>query len=139
MHFSLMWSYFEAEALHTRGSSRAVAAWIRRLNAEGKLETAAFSNALNYFKNRYYSAGSFTRYFNSLNLRPCDNPELVRAVLSGDNTDPVDAVVVLFIVIYRFRNNYFHGSKWAYHLQGQIKNFRVASDSLMAAMDMWRP
>jgi hypothetical protein len=139
MHFSLLWSYFEAEALHTNGSSNAIAAWVRDLNAQGTLNTAAFSAALGYFKNRYYSQGSFTHHFHSLNLRPSDSPDLVRAVLSGANLDPVDSVVVLFIVIYRFRNNYFHGPKWAYHLQDQLNNFSVANDSLMIAMDMWRP
>ena len=139
MHFSLLWSYFEAEALHTNGSSNAVAAWIRNLSAHGKLDTAAFSTALDYFKSRYFSAGSFTHHFDSLNLRANDSPELVRAVLSGNNPDPVDSVVALFIVIYRFRNNYFHGPKWAYNLQDQLSNFNVANDSLMIAMDMWRP
>jgi len=139
MHFSLLWSYFEAEALHTNGSSNAIATWVRDLNAQGRLNTAAFSAALDYFKNRYYSEGDFTHHFHSLNLRPGDSPDLVRAVLSGANLDPVDSVVVLFIIIYRFRNNYFHGPKWAYHLQDQLSNFSVANDSLMIAMDMWRP
>lgn len=138
MHFSLLWSYFEAEALHTNGSSNAVAAWIRNLNAQGRLNAAAFSAALDYFKNRYFSQGDFTHHFQSLNLRPNDSPDLVKAVLSGVNPDPVESVVVLFIVIYRFRNNYFHGPKWAYHLQDQLNNFNMANDSLMSAMDMWR-
>lgn len=139
MHFSLLWSYFEAEALQENGSSSAVATWIRGLDAQGRLDPSAFSKALDYIKNRYYSQGDFTPHFHSLNFRTNDSPDLVKAVLSGTSPDPVDSVVVLFIIIYRFRNNYFHGPKWTYHLQDQLNNFNVANDSLMIAMDMWRP
>lgn len=139
MHFSLLWSFCEAEALHTNGSSNAVAAWIRDLSAHRNLDPAAFSPALDYFKSRYFSQGNFTHHFDSLNLRPNDSLDLVRAMLSGNNPDPVDSVVALFIVIYRFRSNYSHGPKWAYNLQDQLSNFNVANDSLMIAMDMWRP
>src|SRR5690606_37402507 len=104
----------------------------------GKLDPAAFSQTLDYFKDRYFQGGHFTHHFDSLKLRGNDSPDLVRAVLSGNNVDPVDSVVVLFIIIYRFRNNYFHGPKWAYNLQGQLRNFTVASNSLMTAMDMSR-
>lgn len=138
MHFSLLWSYFEAEALNANGSSNAVAAWVRNLHEQGKLDSAAFSPALDYFKDRYFQGGHFTNYFDGLHLRANDSPDLVRAVLSGNNLDPVDSVVVLFIIIYRFRNNYFHGLKWAYNLQVQLRNFTVANDSLIAVMDMWR-
>ncbi|HET7634986.1 MAG TPA: hypothetical protein VFK51_09670 [Burkholderiales bacterium] len=136
MHFSLLWSYFEAEALHANGSSYAVTAWIRDLHQQGKLDPAAFYPALNYFKKRYFEDGRFTHHFNSLNIRNNDSPAMVKAVLSGNNRDPVDSVIALFIIIYRFRNNYFHGSKWAYNLRGQLCNFTVANESLMRAMDM---
>ncbi|MEZ0472892.1 hypothetical protein [Luteimonas salinilitoris] len=138
MHFSLLWSYFEAEALHANGSSNAVTAWVRELHRQGKLNPATFSPAIGYFKDRYFQGGHYTHRFDSLHLRANDSPDLVKAVLSGDNHDPVDSIVALFIIIYRFRNNYFHGPKWAYNLQGQLRNFTVANDSLMAAMDAWR-
>jgi hypothetical protein len=138
MHFSLLWSYFEAEALHANGSSNAVANWIRSLHQVGKLDPREFSQAIDYFKNRYFQGGHFTHHFDRLNLRANDEPNLVKAVLSGNNLDPVESIVVLFIVIYRFRNNYFHGPKWAYSLQDQLGNFTFASNSLVAAMDMWR-
>lgn len=138
MHFSLLWSYFEAHALHATGSAHAVATWIRALHQQHKLAPATFSAALDYFKDRYFQGDSFTHHFDSLLLRENDSPELVRAVLSGNNRDPVDSVVALFIIIYRFRNNYFHGPKWAYNLRGQLRNFTAANDSLMAALDAWR-
>ena len=44
-------------------------------------------------------------------------------------------VAVILIVIYRFRNNLFHGVKWEYELRGQLDNFNHANQVLMAAYD----
>ena len=138
MHFSLLWSYFEAEALHANGSSNAIRLWVQDLHDRGKLDPDAFSSAINYLKDRYFKNGQFTDHFNNLNLRNNDGRDMIKAVLSGNNPDLVDSVASLFIIIYRFRNNYFHGSKWVYNLRGQGPNFTMANDSIMTAMDMWR-
>jgi hypothetical protein len=134
----LLWSFFEAEALGTKGSANAIEIWLRELEQHGKLNAAAFTPALTYFKDRYFSNGQLTHNFQSLNLRNNDNPALVTSVVSGQNLDPTDGVVALFIIIYRFRNNYFHGPKWAYHLHDQLANFTAANDSIMAVIDMSR-
>lgn len=136
MHFALLWSHFEATALNTDGSVAAIENWIRRLAAQGRLRPAVFDPFLAYFKQRYFAAGQFTHNFDSLNLRRPDRRPLVEAVLSGRNTDPVDSVVVLFIVVYRFRNNCFHGAKWAYQLKDQLQNFTAANSALMSVLEM---
>lgn len=139
MHFSLLWSYFEANALNTSGSARAIITWAQKLHSEGKLDAATFAQAIEYIKSRYFQGGEFTHHFHSLNLKSNDRPDLVRAVLSGVTEDPVDSVAALFIVIYRFRNNYFHGSKWSYSMREQFDNFTVANNSLMDAMNAYLP
>lgn len=138
MHFSLLWSYFEAEALGTNGSANVIETWLRGLSFHGKLKEDAFTPALTYFKDRYFSNSQLTNNFYSLALRRNDNPVLVKNVISGQNLDPTDGVVALFIIIYRFRNNYIHGRKWAYHLQDQLPNFHAANESIMAVIDMSR-
>lgn len=138
MHFSLLWSYFEAEALGTNGSSNRIETWLRSLYDCGKLDTERFACALTYFKERYFCNGQFTQSFHSLGLRENDKLDLVTNVISGRNVVPIDGVVALFIVIYRFRNNYFHGPKWAYHLQDQLTNFKSANESIMTIIDMSR-
>lgn len=138
MHFSLLWSYFEAEALNANGSASSIEYWLRDLDRRGKLNAAAFASALTYFKDRYFSNGLLTNNFHDLRLRPNDNPHLVTDVISGQDVDSTNGVVALFIVIYRFRNNYFHGPKWAYQLQDQLNNFTTANESIMAVIEMSR-
>jgi hypothetical protein len=138
MHFSLLWSCFEAEALQTSASASAIDRHVRDLARRGKLRPGEFAAAVDYFRDRYFRNGLFTARFQTLNLRPNDKPALVQDVLSGTNTDRVDCACALFVIVYRIRNNYFHGSKWAYELRDQLSNFRAANESLMKLMDMAR-
>jgi len=43
-------------------------------------------------------------------------------------------VAALLIVVYRLRNNLFHGEKWAYEMKDQRSNFEQANEVLMKAM-----
>ncbi|QXI42806.1 hypothetical protein HU734_021530 [Pseudomonas wayambapalatensis] len=135
-HFVLLWSLFEARALSTCGSSRAILALTHEWLAQGRLVSESFSESLLYFQQRYYSNGVETDYLSGLNLRSNDCRDLVYDVLKGDNTNPADCVAVLLIVVYRIRNNLFHGVKWAYGVQGQLNNFTHANATLMNALSI---
>jgi hypothetical protein len=55
-------------------------------------------------------------------------------VLEGTNNQSADSVAALLIVVYRLRNNLFHGEKWAYEMKDQRSNFEQANEVLMKAM-----
>ena len=135
-HFALLWSFFEARALSTKASSSAILALTHDWLAHNRLAIEPFSESLLYFQQRYYSNGVETSYLAGLNLRPNDRPELVHAVLKGNNSNPADCVAALLIVVYRLRNNFFHGAKWAYGIQGQLSNFNHANTTLMNALSI---
>jgi hypothetical protein len=135
MHFSLLWSFFEANALNTHGSSNRILALVHEWSSSGRLHPELFTKSLTNFRNRYFENGEFTHYFEGLHLRRNDSPELVRAVLSGENNDAADCVAAVLIIVFRFRNNLFHGTKWLYEIRGQLDNFNNANAILMAAME----
>jgi hypothetical protein len=135
-HFALLWSFFEAHALATRGSSHAILTLTHKWSSEGRLNAEIFSPSLKYFQQRYYLNSVATQHLSSLNLRSNDCPELVHAVLKLENTNPADCVAALLIVVYRLRNNLFHGAKWAYGIQGQLENFNNANAALMSALSI---
>lgn len=135
MHFSLLWSFFEAEALHTNASAKSILALVHEWASNGRLNKALFAPSLTYFCTRYFDQGSLTKHFGGLNLRRNDGPELVGAVLKGENKNDADNVAALLIVVFRLRNNLFHGVKWAYGIRGQLDNFTNANTALMAALE----
>jgi hypothetical protein len=136
MHFSFLWSLFENKVLKKNGSSKKILSVVHEWHAKNKLELTNFEEALHYFKQRYSQDDEQGKSrFQALYLRGNDNPELVKAVLSGEKDDPADQVSVLLIIVYRFRNNLFHGTKWDYELKGQKENFQHANRALMQALE----
>src|SRR5690606_20315246 len=90
---------------------------------------------LAYFRQRYFANGQFTHHFTHLNLRRPDQRDLIRSVLDGSNDDPRDRLLTVLMIVWRFRNNLFHGEKWAYKLQGQPQNFTHANAVLMRVLE----
>lgn len=138
-HFALLWSFFEARALSTRGSSHAILALTHEWSTQGRLVTEPFAESLLYFQQRYYANGAETHHLAGLGLRKNDCRDLVHAVLKGENANPADCIAALLIVVYRLRNNLFHGAKWAYGIQGQLDNFTHANSTLMHALSIFGP
>ena len=136
LHFTLLWGLFEHKLLECKGSSRKICGLVKKWEKRGILNFGKFTESLNHFKSRYYCNGELTGYFKGLNLRSNDEPALVENVVSGKNTCEADKISALFIIIYRLRNNLFHGEKWGYEIQGQLDNFIHANQALMTALEM---
>ncbi|WP_456816816.1 hypothetical protein [Bradyrhizobium sp. USDA 4520] len=102
----------------------------------GTLNAAILDPELSYFRQRYYADRDFTYHFDNLHLRGNrDREPLVRAVLDGsDNADQSRAATVL-IIVFRYRNNLFHGVKWQYKLEAQLGNFTAANNALMKVLE----
>jgi len=135
MHFSLLWSFFEAEVLNTNASANSILACIHGWDSTDRLRLELFTESLAYFQARYFQNGQLTKHFSDLSLRQNDNPALVGSVLKRENTNHADSVAALLIIVLRLRNNLFHGVKWAYGIHGQLDNFTNANAALIAAME----
>lgn len=135
-NFSLLWSLFEARCLDENVSSSAIQELVTHWAANDRFDPAIFREALAYFRERHFDNGEPTYHFDYLHLRRADKPDLVRAVLRGDDNDCMNCVTVVLIVVYRLRNNLFHGMKWAYGIRDQRGNFEQGSVALMAAMEI---
>ena len=133
-HFALLWSLYEGQVLGTFASAQAIFATVHEWAVQEKLASQQFAAELQYFQNRYFENGEPTEYFAGLHLRSNDRPAMVRTVLAGINNDPADCVAALLIVVYRLRNNLFHGVKWAYGIHGQLANFTHANTTLMCVL-----
>ena len=134
--FSFLWSLFEAKALNENGSASAIVASSARWARGGLLTTETFGKELAYFRNRYVANSQFTYHFDHLHLRANDAPRLVVKVLKGEDATPESIAAGVLIIVYRFRNNLFHGLKWAYELQGQFENFMHVNTALIRALEL---
>ncbi|MEN1522751.1 hypothetical protein AAIH38_34860, partial [Pseudomonas aeruginosa] len=105
---------FEAQIMGNSARADRIRERVDAWAADGTLEAGIYDAELAYFRNRYFADGALTYHFPYLNLRPSDHPGLVQAVIEGANNDPRDRMLGLLMIVWRLRNNLFHGAKWAY-------------------------
>ncbi|MEL7593011.1 hypothetical protein ACEUC8_03265 [Aeromonas veronii] len=133
--FALLWTLFEAQVLDANASASKIKEKSKEWFDGGLLEERFWVEHLNYFKGRYVTNDSTNHRFEALNLRRGDDPELVKNVMLGVNQDATDNFAVCLIIILRFRNNFFHGLKWAYGMQDQRQNFEMAINLICICME----
>jgi hypothetical protein len=135
--FAMLWSLFEGAVLDARGNAGALVAIVNRLHERDAVNLATLDAAVAHFRGRYYANGGFTFAFDQhLHFRNNDHRPLAEAFVSGATNDPPEMLQGLLIIVYRLRNNLFHGVKWTYRIQGQFENFRHANAILMATIHM---
>jgi len=121
--FALAWNIFENLVCNNSCSVNQLA---QRLN-QIDFEIGDFTEPLEYFKNRYVSNGVTNGRFEHLNFRPNDRREIVEGVLLGQNNLTRDIVFALSIIVFRYRNNLFHGLKQIENIDQQRENFENAN------------
>ena len=62
----------------------------------------------------------------------------MKRVLTKIETEPKEILKALLYILYRFRNNLFHGEKEVVRLNGQIENFKVANDLLAKVLEIMK-
>jgi len=134
LRFTLLWTLFEDQVLENNASARKIKEIIENLDSK-VVDDYWFQEQLIYFKDRYTEEGHMNYRFDHLHLRNNDNLELVRSVLVGDNLDLKDQLIACLTIVYRFRNNFFHGLKWAYKFQEQFDNFRHSENLLKMCLE----
>ena len=137
--FSIFWSLFESRALGNAASAQRMLQTTNNWRDGGTLTAQTFAPHLAYFRERYFHEGHETPHFAHLHLRDNDMIPLVRSVLQGKSEGLAEDSAVVLFVVYRFRNNLFHGIKWTYALQGQLENFLHANAILMKGLELSGP
>jgi hypothetical protein len=138
LYFSLIWNMFEGFVCNKDVSIQRMEAAVYRLQQRGNLHITDYSDCLNYFTQRYVENGVVNYRFQHLKFRAGDRENHVRDVLEGQQVNEPNILLALLIIIYRYRNNLFHGEKSLHDLPGQKDNFRTANQLLMIFMERWR-
>lgn len=130
-NFTLLWNIFESEIFNNSFSINQLANVIR-----GKsLNFVEFHEIFAYFQSRYIENGVTNNRFGFLNFRPRDREVLVSDALLENNVSGNDKILAIGIIVYRFRNNLFHGMKDFRFLNNQIENFSQANRYLQIILD----
>jgi hypothetical protein len=134
LHF---WALFEGRLLNERAGPGKICDLAARWRDDDLAGSAPFRDALTYWRTRYFADGAANARFENLLFRSNDRAELVEAVMAGERRDSESMVAAMLLIIYRLRNNLFHGLKWQYGLADQGGNFRHANQVLMEVLERY--
>ncbi len=133
--FSFLWSLFEGSVLNCHCNVDKIRRFVRNLEQTNRLATISMSPYVGYLRNRYYVDGTLTNHYQHLHIARSGNPSEVVQMLCNENSSHSIQLIGCLVVIFRLRNNLFHGEKWRYRLQGQLYNFQQANQFLRNVMD----
>jgi len=136
-NFSLIWSLFEAQLLEENASARKIVAKCQVWGNNPGIDSEHVNTYLDYFKNRYVLNDETTYRYEHLHFRGNDQENIVKGVLLGEINDDVHKLACCLIIVLRFRNNYFHGIKWAYQFREQKENFETSCNLLADCLDRY--
>jgi hypothetical protein len=135
LHFCLMWSLFESKVCERHASVGKMKSFTKGLNKTESLKQRDFDPYLLYFQKRYLNHGRTNDRFDKLRISGM-NRELVESVLKKEETKNSSVILALLIIVYRLRNNLFHGEKPIITLHNQSMNFNVANRFLAEVLDL---
>ena len=137
-NFTTMWNFFESTLCDNRASIAAFERAVQRYEPIRVPESTAqaLEVCLTFWRFRYRVSGGFSPRFDGLYFRQCDRRAHVEEVLSGKANDKRAKMLSLMIIVYRLRNNLFHGLKTLEALENdQVENLTKASRCLAAIME----
>ena len=134
MDFALLWCFFESCCLRNNANMKQIREYVKNLPdvAVIALEVEEISF---YFKARYTENGEYSYRYDHLHLEKSGNPPEVAKMLLGGAAGCREVLIGCLAILYRYRNNLFHGEKWMYEIQEQQNNFERATSLLRWLMD----
>ncbi|AXM98056.1 hypothetical protein ACU5P1_04960 [Pseudomonas plecoglossicida] len=132
--FSMIWSFFEGTRLGGCGGMRTIRRFAGSLEAQGTIGRCEINTYLPYLKQRYTENGDLNYRFHHLHIDRSGNPPEITDTLQKNNTSEKTKLIGCLGVIFRLRNNLFHGEKWQYELREQEQNFSNATSFLLKCM-----
>jgi len=135
-NFTMMWSLFEGIACGNHANVRQFEKLAAALsNATVPPDVLnSIDDCLAFWTSRYRAPEGFADTFIGLYFRNNDRKEVVEKVLLGQRESPSDKLLALMLIVYRLRNNLFHGLKTIEMLNDQVHNLNTASRCLGALM-----
>jgi hypothetical protein len=142
-NFTLLWNLFEAFGCKKNANIPDIKKLVVDINERQPITRELVNPYLDYFADRYINHdGTNKEVFAGLSFRDTNGDnnakEFVRQILAREIDTPVEILQSLLIIIYRFRNNLFHGQKQVIYLNGQLSNFTTANSLLAKVLTIMK-
>ncbi len=126
VYFSTVWGLFEFKALRFNANRTSIRDFAERA-APSHEQFREFQPAFDYFVDRYRNGHQTNDLFGSMVGWDTEIQTDIRDALLENTTSVTDKLIALLLIAYCFRNNLFHGKKWAWGLDDQYENLATAT------------
>lgn len=136
-NFTMMWAIFEASEGEERNNMLGqITLFSTRLAEHAPVNLV--DEEFTYWKARYIANGGPTNKFRHLRLSDDRQVELLLKTLSTEQSAFRDKLECCLLIVYRYRNNMFHGMKDVRKLNDQEQNFLMATSLLQKVLPFGR-
>ena len=126
--FCVMWAVFEGTELADADSAVDELFNVARRLVKDNID---FSDELAFWSDRYIEEGKTNKSFDKLGFTHEPHIKLVSDVLLRNQTDVLKVAHAILLIVYRLRNNLFHGNKDITQIHNQVTNLNMASKALI--------
>ena len=139
-NFALLWNMFERYFCRKNANLENIKNNLFELDAKGySFPESLSTDFFEFFKDRYVTNNQTNALFENLGFREGNSDKkykiLLKSILEDNSSEIKDKILANFIIIYRFRNNLFHGSKDIATISQQKVNFEIANKIIMIFLD----
>jgi len=134
LNFGLVWNIFECLVSSAIRDSESLAQ-----TYSDKIDYDILDNVFQHFKTRYIDNYVETTNFTNFKFNPNDGKEIVSAILKDSNPTNQKKLEAILKIIFRLRNNLFHGEKDIQTIPSQNENFKYANMLLMEIIQKRTP
>ena len=137
--FTWLWSTFEGKHCDTNATQQNLTAFAERNVVSDNMTAEHAICAWNYFKDRYLPSDAEQNYLDHLMGNIPNRGRRIRsAITAGLDNDATtnEKCIALVLIIYRMRNNLFHGTKGQYGFVDQFENFKHANELLRSWIEI---
>ena len=132
--FAVIWNIFEKKKVRNHASIFDVSDFVERLPS---IDNININEIFEYFKNRYTNNPNYANLFEALRWRDKEKDkkdETHRILLDKDSIDK-DKIKAVLYIIFRLRNNLFHGEKSILTIDQQRETFNLVNSFLLDVIE----
>lgn len=136
LYFGIIWNIFEKECCNNDARICQSDQIALKLSP---ITIPLLDDICMYFYTRYIKDGQATRKFVDFKFHSSARKDRVEAILKKNTqSTQVEKIEALLIIVFRLRNNLYHGEKTPDIFYEQDENFKYANQLLMIIIDNYK-
>ena len=132
--FTLIWGIFEGAECEGNANKAAFESFSKRAASNANIQDLV--KLVRFWRLRYVESSCLNDCFKGLNLRGSDAGAIVEQVLLNRPASEREYILALVTIVFRLRNNLFHGLKTINTLDSQRENLNHAILVLQTLMPL---